>query len=146
MTKYPEGFSDPKIEAFLTGFYKLSDTVGEDAAYVAKYSADAKLIMGLKVAEGSEQIAELRKGMWGAVVGRHHVLLQVFPFQPAKSRTGEFALVGTVDYTLHNGKKVLVEWGAKMVVDRGSAESDDVKITFYQVYVDSTPVAKALSS
>lgn len=83
--------------------------------------------------------------MWGPVIGRHHVLKQVFPFQPAGAREGDYALEGTVDYSLHNGKTVHVEWAAKMVLDRGE-EGNDPKIIFYQVYVDPSPVAKALST
>lgn len=55
MTKYPEAYSDPKVENFLTSFYKVSDTVGADAAYVNQFYKDAKLTMGLKVADGFDR-------------------------------------------------------------------------------------------
>ncbi|KAK9449448.1 uncharacterized protein V1518DRAFT_433027 [Limtongia smithiae] len=147
MTIYPEGFTDPKVEAFLTKFYQISDTPTANAEYVDQFTDDATLIMGLKTAIGDKNIRTLRESMWGAIVGRHHVLTQVFPFQTVEqaSELGQYALTGTVEFTLKNEKKVSVSWGAKMDLLRGK-EGEQPKIKFYQVYVDSTPVVQALTS
>lgn len=52
-------------------------------------------------------------------------------------------LHGSVDYGLHNGKDVSVDWAAHAQF----AEVDGkLKMRFYQVYLDSTPVAQAASS
>ncbi|KAK9342108.1 hypothetical protein V1522DRAFT_455069 [Lipomyces starkeyi] len=147
MTKYPEGFSDPKVELFLENFYKISDTPAAHEEYAGQYADDATLIMGLKKIDGGTDILTYRKSMWTAVAARHHVLEQVFPFQGnIIEKVSEYALVGTVEYTLVNGKHVLVEWAAKMVLAPGKTESDSPKIQFYQVYIDPTLVAGALSS
>lgn len=45
-------------------------------------------------------------------------------------------LMGTVDYGLKNGKKLRAEFAGKMYLTHG-------KISFYQVYVDSSPLLVA---
>ena len=45
-------------------------------------------------------------------------------------------LMGTVDYGLKNGKKLRAEWAGKMYLTNG-------KISFYQVYIDSSPMLVA---
>jgi len=53
-------------------------------------------------------------------------------------------LHGSVDYVLHNGKSVTVDWAGHAQF----VENDDKKLQmrFYQVYLDSAPVAQAASS
>ena len=46
-------------------------------------------------------------------------------------------LLGTVDYTLENGRKVKCEWAGRMYLVGG-------KISFYQVYLDSSVLAVAM--
>jgi hypothetical protein len=50
-------------------------------------------------------------------------------------------LYGTVDYVLHNGKDVMVEWAGRAVL---TEDKGKWKMHFYQVYMDSAPVANAL--
>lgn len=52
-------------------------------------------------------------------------------------------LHGSVDYELHNGQKVSVDWAGHAQF----VESDDKKLRmrFYQVFLDSAPVAQAAS-
>ena len=45
-------------------------------------------------------------------------------------------LMGTVAYELKNGRNVKIEWAARMYLVDG-------KISFYQVYLDSSPVLAA---
>jgi hypothetical protein len=45
-------------------------------------------------------------------------------------------LMGTVDYGLKNGKKLRAEFAGKMYLTNG-------KISFYQVYIDSSPLLVA---
>lgn len=52
-------------------------------------------------------------------------------------------LHGNVDYVLKNGKSVTVDWAAHaQFVDVGG----ELKMKFYQVYLDSAPVAQAAAS
>jgi hypothetical protein len=50
----------------------------------------------------------------------------------------DFMLMGTVDIDLKNGKTVQLEWSGRMYL------TEDRKISFYQIYADSSPVEKAL--
>ncbi|KAK9357596.1 hypothetical protein V1504DRAFT_478750 [Lipomyces starkeyi] len=147
MVKYPEGFSDKKIETFLDNFYKISDTPSAHEQYAGQFAEDATLIIGVNKIQGGTDILAFRKSMWTAVSTRHHLLEQVFPFQGnVEKEVSEYALVGTVEYTLVNGKHVLVEWAGKMVIASGKTGGAGPKIQFYQVYIDPTLVAKALMS
>lgn len=52
-------------------------------------------------------------------------------------------LHGSVDYVLKNGKSVTVDWAAHaQFVEQGQ----DLKMKFYQVYLDSAPVAQAAAA
>jgi hypothetical protein len=66
------------------------------------------------------------------VAARHHIVLETFP----KSES-ELMLRGTVKYTMKNGREVLNQWAGRMTV---TAEG---KISFYQVYIDSSPILVA---
>jgi hypothetical protein len=50
-------------------------------------------------------------------------------------------LYGSVEYVLKNGKDVLVEWAGRAVL---TEEKGKWKMHFYQVYMDSAPVAAAV--
>jgi len=52
-------------------------------------------------------------------------------------------LHGSVDYSLKNGKSLSVDWAAHTQFEE---VGKDLKMKFYQVYVDSGPVAQAVSS
>ena len=51
---------------------------------------------------------------------------------------------GSVDYALHNGNNVSVDWAGHAQF----VESDDgnLRMKFYQVYLDSAPVAQAAAA
>lgn len=78
------------------------------------------------------EIVMCRQGGWAAVSSRHHVLGGVYP----KSDDSELMLYGTVEYGLKNGRRVKAEWAARMIMAEG-------KISFYQVYVDASPLLVA---
>lgn len=69
---------------------------------------------------------------------RKHHLHRIYPFTDT-----DVMLHGSVDYALHNGAKVSVDWAAHAQF----AESDGkLLMNFYQVYLDSAPVAQAAAS
>lgn len=49
-------------------------------------------------------------------------------------------LHGNVDYELHNGQKVTVDWAAHA---QFADDGGHLRMRFYQVYLDSAPVAQA---
>jgi hypothetical protein len=65
------------------------------------------------------------------VASRHHILTDKYPKDDS-----DMMLMGTVDYGLKNGRKVKCEWAGRMYLKEG-------KISFYQVYLDSTPLLVA---
>lgn len=71
-------------------------------------------------------------------VRKHHPH-RIYPFT-----ANDVMLHGSVDYGLHNGKSISVDWSAHAQF----VETDDKKLQmrFYQVYLDSAPVAQAASS
>ena len=130
-----------KIPAFFERFYATSDDPSSSSHedYANSITKDGTLIMGIKEAKGYDQILELRKGLWsGPVKTRKHTLKKIFPFGDDAT---ELMLYGIVDYGLKNGKDVNVNWSARaeMVEDGGQ-----LKMKFYQVYLDSAAVANAM--
>lgn len=72
---------------------------------------------------------------------RKHHLHRIYPF--GAKDANDVMLHGSVDYVLHNGKDVKVDWA-------GHAQLEDVegklRMRFYQVYLDSAPVAQAAAA
>ncbi|KAK4905794.1 hypothetical protein LTR66_017777 [Elasticomyces elasticus] len=138
---------DPRIVPFFERFYATSDTKGEasDREYADAVTEGGTLIMGSKTAEGYEQILALRQGLWsGPVAKRKHHVSQIYPFTSM-----DCMLHGTVDYVLKNGKELSVDWAAKAVFVEeveGDGSDGQVRMRFYQVYVDSGRVMAAASS
>ncbi|KPI41928.1 uncharacterized protein AB675_5311 [Cyphellophora attinorum] len=132
---------DPRIVDFYAEFYRISDDPSEQShtAYADSVTKDGTLIMGLKKAQGYDEILELRKGLWsGPVKTRKHTLKQIFPFGEGSK---EVMLHGSVDYGLKNGKDVNVEWAGRAVLVEDGGK---LKMREYQVYLDSAPVVNAM--
>jgi len=125
------------IKAFFEEFYKTSDTPDAHEKYADSFTKDATLVMASKKGVGREEILQIRKGMWAAVASRLHTPMKIFPFG---SGSDEVMLYGAVAYTLKDGRKANVEWGARanMVKDEGNW-----KLGFYQVYLDTAATQNA---
>jgi hypothetical protein len=139
----PDVKLDSKLPAFFERFYLVSDDPSEQSHldYANSLTKDGTLIMGIKEARGYDAILEFRKGLWsGPVKKRLHTLEKIFPWSDDGR---EVMLYGHVDYGLHNGKDITVNWAGRavMVEDDGS-----LKMKFYQVYLDSAAVANALKN
>ncbi|KIH94337.1 hypothetical protein SPBR_06224 [Sporothrix brasiliensis 5110] len=133
----PTGTSvDPRAVAFFDTFYRTSDTPTAHGQYAKLFLPDATLIMASKKAAGFDQILALRQGMWAAVAARSHAVSKIFPFG---SGSNEFMLYGTVKYTSKTGQDSGKEWAAhaELVEDA----SGDLKLQFYQVYLDTAAPA-----
>jgi ketosteroid isomerase-like protein len=65
------------------------------------------------------------------VASRHHVVIDIYPKSDA-----DLMLFGTVEYGLKNGRHLESEWAARMTLTEG-------KISFYQVYLDASPLLVA---
>ncbi|KAB8068329.1 hypothetical protein BDV29DRAFT_199480 [Aspergillus leporis] len=127
--------SPPNSESmisFLESFYATSDTESQHDKYVESFTDDAILIMGSKVAKGSEEIRGLRHGLWTHVKARKH-----FPTRVYFGGERELMLYGTVRYVLKAdpGNEVEVPWAGRVVF---GDEWKGLKMRFYQVYLDPT--------
>lgn len=125
---------DPRIPKFFETFYATSDNPSDEAHqdYVNSFTKNAKFVMGSRTAEGTDQIQELRKGMWsGPIQKRKHTLKKIFPFG---DNSNEVMLYGTVDYVLKNGKSLTVDWAGRALM---MEEKGKLKMGLYQVYLVS---------
>ncbi|EAZ63934.1 hypothetical protein PICST_74821 [Scheffersomyces stipitis CBS 6054] len=127
---------DTKLQKFVTDFYAASDVAppgsGRDP-YLKFFVEPATVVMATNVNKGVEGITAMRQAMWKTVTHRLHVPLNV-----ASINATEKLVNGTVEYTLVGGKNVKVEWAAYIKL----AESDELKMEFYQVYLDPTAASK----
>lgn len=129
---------DPRIVAFYERFYAVSDDPSLHEEYARSLTPTADIIMGTRAAKGYDEILALRKAIWaGPIISRKHVLEKIFPFSE-----NEVMVYGNVTYGLRNGKEVKVDWAGRTVFEDAGGE-DGLKMRFYQVYLDSAPVANA---
>ncbi|CAH2353800.1 hypothetical protein CLIB1423_12S03202 [[Candida] railenensis] len=127
------------LNRFLNGFYRESDVKPpvENDPYLSYLTNEAKLVMGSTVFDGKAEIAQMRQNMWTKVTKRHHVVEKVAFVNPK-----EVLLTGYVEYTLFNGKTLTSAFAGNAVF-----ENDDFKkMSLYHVYLDTAPMAAALSS
>lgn len=71
---------------------------------------------------------------------RKHTVKNIYAFGKEGDDAKDIMLNGSVDYALHNGKDVTVEWAARAVFVTVQGK---LRMKFYQVYLDSAPVAAA---
>ncbi|GAA6057351.1 hypothetical protein JCM3770_005721 [Rhodotorula araucariae] len=125
--------------AFLEGFYRTSDQPEAIDAYLAFLDPQVDFVMGLNAVRGHAAVRKIRENMWGGVQTREHRPAAVFSAGPGDR---ELMLHGTVTYGLRNGTRVeSVGWAALVVF----AEGSDLKMERYQVWLDGTPLSKALA-
>jgi len=122
---------DPAVAKFFEQFYKISDTPDGHETYANQFTRNATLVMVSKKAEGRDAILKMRQGMWERIVKRSHNPIKIFPFG---NNADEVMLYGTVDYVLKTGGEVNVDWSARAHL---SKEEGELKMDFYQVYLDS---------
>ncbi|XHF97924.1 hypothetical protein AWENTII_001498 [Aspergillus wentii] len=117
--------------SFMESFYQTSDTEALHTKYVASFTDNATLIMGSKVANGSDEILNLRHAIWTHVASRRH-----FPERIYFGAANELMLYGTVRYVLKAdaSREIEVPWAGRVVFD---GEGEGLKMKFYQVYLVS---------
>ncbi|KAM0694882.1 hypothetical protein Q7P36_005238 [Cladosporium allicinum] len=132
-----DGSLKPGIASFFESFYAVSDTAAAHEQYADHFTSDAKLIMASKETSGRDGIIEMRHGMWEKVASRSHKPSMVYTFGKGGD---DVMLHGTVDYELKDGKKAEgIEWAARA---RFGSEHGNLKMVFYQVYLDTAAMAE----
>ncbi|CAG7924148.1 unnamed protein product [Penicillium olsonii] len=121
------------LVAFMEDFYRTSDTESQHEQYAQSFVEDATLIMGPKEAKGTAGILTLRHGLWTHVASRRHTPTRIF-----FSGDDEIMLYGGVNYRLkaNPDEDVYVPWAGR-VVFAPHKEGEDIKMQFYQVYLDT---------
>ncbi|KAJ5163425.1 uncharacterized protein N7500_005255 [Penicillium coprophilum] len=121
------------LVAFMEDFYRTSDTESLHEKYVQYFTQDATLIMGPKEAKGASAILTLRQGLWTHVASRRHTPVQIY-----FGSDDEIMLYGGVNYRLkaNPDNDVYVPWAGR-VVFAPQKEDDNIKMQFYQVYLDT---------
>ncbi|PVI02910.1 hypothetical protein DM02DRAFT_558876 [Periconia macrospinosa] len=129
---------DPAYKKFFEDFYAVSDTPDAHDKYVSFFTPDATLIMASKRGVGSDEILALRKGLWEKVSSRVHKPLKIFPYGP---NSDQVMLHGTVKYGLKAGGEASLDWAAYARLVK-SSDDGAVKMSFYQVYLDTGAQSK----
>ncbi|EMD00606.1 hypothetical protein BAUCODRAFT_135403 [Baudoinia panamericana UAMH 10762] len=132
-----DGSVKHEIRKYYEEFYATSDTPDAHEKYAAGFTRDAKLIMASNEANGTQEILKMREGMWEKVAKRSHKPAQIYSFGPGSN---DVMLLGTVDYELKDGRKTTVDWAAR---SQFAEEAGQLKMSFYQVYLDTAAMAKA---
>ncbi|KAK4552461.1 hypothetical protein LTR86_010304 [Recurvomyces mirabilis] len=126
-----------EIKDYYEHFYAISDTPEAHQKYAELYTKNARLIMASNEANGRDEILKMRQGMWEKVAKRSHKPTKIFSFG---GDSDEVMLYGTVDYELKDGRKTNVDWSAR---SHFRHEDGQLKMDFYQVYLDSAAMAQA---
>ncbi|KAJ9485665.1 hypothetical protein VN97_g7703 [Penicillium thymicola] len=121
------------LVAFMEDFYRTSDNESLHDKYVQSFTEDATLIMGPKEAKGASEILHLRHGLWTHVASRRHTPTQIY-----FGGDDEIMLYGGVNYRLKAtpDNDVYVPWAGRVVFAPQKGD-EDIKIQFYQVYLDT---------
>jgi hypothetical protein len=135
---------DSDLCIFISNFYRCSDDPDGNEKWVSFFELDATVIMGTNRAQGSEEIAVLREGMWDHVKERTHLVTKVFPARFENfSNQIELMLFGDVNYRLKGGRFAAAGWSAHAVLFKKGIEKPDEmrdegtwKFAFYKVWKD----------
>ncbi|KAI5926563.1 hypothetical protein F4810DRAFT_707652 [Camillea tinctor] len=127
-----------RVKDFIASFYAVSDDPSRNEEWVEHFAADAVLVMGDKTARGTEQIRQLREGMWEKVKSRRHKLDKMFPASFGSERKGEeheYMICGSADFAMKSGEDDVASatWAGRAVLT--DVDDGRLKYAFYQVYI-----------
>ncbi|KAI1213221.1 uncharacterized protein F4807DRAFT_410181 [Annulohypoxylon truncatum] len=126
-----------RIKSFMEKFYAISDDPSKNEEWVDYFLPDAVVIIGDRSAKGTDEIRQLRQGMWERTKSRRHKPGKVFPAtfggaDEGEGMTIEYMLQGSVDFVLKNGEQKAVSWAGHAVLNDAQGR---LKYQFYQVYL-----------
>ncbi|KAI0002833.1 hypothetical protein F4779DRAFT_622065 [Xylariaceae sp. FL0662B] len=122
---------DERTRDFVSRYYAVSDDPSKNEEWVSYFAPDAVFVVGDKSAEGTEQIRQVRQGMWDKIGARKHKPEKIFPasFKPGEI---EYMLYGSLDLTTKDGEKRAVSWAGHAVLKEVEGR---LKYAFYQIYL-----------
>ncbi|KAK9449018.1 uncharacterized protein V1518DRAFT_360447, partial [Limtongia smithiae] len=130
--RYPPGFSNERLKAFVERFFAAGDDAARDEEYMSYFADSAFYILAMKTAAGHSEIRRLRRLLWRSTTRRRHEIDLVFPFACGEDeQTWELGLFGRIHYEMAEPPGVLLtmEWAGRMMVALG-----ELKVLFYQAY------------
>ncbi|KAI0844969.1 hypothetical protein F5Y00DRAFT_247567 [Daldinia vernicosa] len=135
---------DGKVKNFISQFYAISDDRSRDEDWVNSFLPDATVIIGDKMAVGTEDIRQMRKGMWEGVQTRKHKPLAVYPatFYPEtaygegekEKPAARYMIEGTLISTGEKLETLEITWAARAIL-KEERERGELKYKLYQVYL-----------
>ncbi|KAI1759510.1 hypothetical protein GGR53DRAFT_471260 [Hypoxylon sp. FL1150] len=131
---------DDKIKSYIANFYATSDDRSKNEEWVDYFLPDAVVIMGDKAAKGTQEIRQLRQGMWELVESRRHKPEKVFPatFEGTGADgdgdgvAAEYMLHGSLDLVMKTGESSAISWAGRAVLRDVDGK---LKYQLYQVYM-----------
>jgi len=131
------------ITSFMSAFYTTSDNPTAHEEYAGFFTKDATLIIGGGRAEGYDEIVALRQAIWTTVSSRKHTVTKIF-----FGGENDLMLHGSITYVMKPstaggpGKEVTLDWAGWAEFD----PSEDPKMKYYQVYLDTAAAAAAAAA
>ncbi|KAF3009196.1 hypothetical protein E8E14_006300 [Neopestalotiopsis sp. 37M] len=143
-TIWPVDLAAPEnIKSWLAKLFATVDSKDPESGAVlaSLYTKDA-IVYGLHgKSEGTEAIKNSRKTAWDNINRRNHEVLRVYT---ASSTYNDIMLVGRLIVDFKNGKQVDAEFIARIVF--AGTTGENLQANLYQVWGDSSPWSKAMSS
>ncbi|KAI1659560.1 hypothetical protein F4813DRAFT_336873 [Daldinia decipiens] len=135
---------DGKVKNFISQFYAISDDRSRNEDWVKSFLPDATIIIGDKMAVGTENIRHLRKGMWEGVQARKHRPLAVYPavfypetaYDEGEKPAIQYMIEGTLISTGEKLETREITWAARAILKE---EQGELKYKLYQVYLHKKP-------
>jgi len=143
-TEWPSGVSVPApVKQLVDTFFSLVDDKSSEVGN--KLADEVFAVDGIMQTaqrfEGSDALRKCRDSAWVTVDSRRHEVLKVYASDEEGS---DLLLIGQAATGFKNGKKVTMEFAARIIVEGSSTEKPKIKL--YQVWADSAPMVKAMQA
>lgn len=127
----PNTITDPAVKSFIERYYAVSNDADVHDDYAGLFTSNGEFSMNEKKATGTQQIRDLRKGIWSHVPGRDHSPVQIYTHGDDQM---DLMILGEVSYKHHHGHETAADWAAKMKLQK---ENGEIKVAKYHIIVDS---------
>ncbi|KAK5162729.1 uncharacterized protein LTR77_011212 [Saxophila tyrrhenica] len=133
------------IQDLLQDFFVIADTPDPEAGNLwadRVFQSDASLVTSQGAISGEQAIRNSRKHAWDAIKSRKHFIRRAY----AGGQNAEDIMIhGDMHATIRStGQEISVPFAARFVVGKDSIGSGKPKLSSYEVWADSAPLASAL--
>ncbi|KAH7081439.1 hypothetical protein BKA63DRAFT_208420 [Paraphoma chrysanthemicola] len=130
-------------KALIGRFFQLMDDSSQGIGDILAdeiFTSNGSLSAAAGTATGSSEIRRCRDNAWNVIQKRRHVVQRVYTQAPDGS---DIMIIGSADMSLVDGRTVTMEFTGRFIIENDAVPGP--KLQSYQVWVDSAPLAKALS-